>query len=658
MKTEAATRINYVTLILGIAIAIIPLVEISSLLDGTLLPRNIFLNIINVLLILPLLFQSGSINFKQIKWSVPLFALAALYGISIFYSLSQADATLWFTKTFTYATFFFVLVKHNFEGNILWRKLNLFLFIAFALSVSLMLIDISAIQDIGFLKKSPSLHQLQGPFNHKNLFSSFLLLLLATICFQSINQKKSFIFTILAIVIFLISIVFLQSKAVILSIVLGCGLLFIPWVIGFSKKHKRKLLALFSLMTILVIALVIYKFENIKEIVFTGSLEERYYVWQNTLEMIKEHPVLGVGGGNFQIYFPKYGLEEFTYLNKEIALGYETFQRPHNDFLWIFSETGLIGILIYLFFIASIAVYALRKVISKDLNSRNKHFVFLLFLIAYIVVAFFDFPWERSEHQMMFLLFLTQVLPTKNLKAKNKAKKHKKGIIAILLIIISITSFNIFFLSERTKYEKHSRKVVELHSISNWNNLIREVVQIDTKIYSINNFSIPVVWYKGVAEYATQKHDKALLSFKDAYALNPYQVHVINNLAGSKLENGHFNEAILYYDEALSINPAHREILLNKSIAYFQKDSIEKSFQIFMEIDYDNEWSQTYNQAFSVIFNKYLKTKIENNQDQDIRSWENIIKSDSLKKSIVYEYHHNDKDWNELLNIYNFIELD
>lgn len=658
METEKATRINYVTLILGIASAIIPLIEVSTLLDGTLLPRNIFLNVINVLLILPLLFQRGGINFQQIKWAIPLFLLAAIYGISIFQSLSQADTTLWFTKTFTYATFFFVLVKHQFEGNILWRKLTLFLFISFALSISLMFFDISTVQDISFLKKSPNLHQIRGPFNHKNLFSSFLLLLLATICFQTFNQRKYLIFTLLAIAIFLVSIVFLQSKAVILSIVIGFGVLFFPWIFGFSKKYKRKLLAIFGLITTLVIVLVLYKFENIKDIVFTGSLEERYYVWQNTFEMIKEHPVLGVGGGNFQIYFPKYGLEEFTYLNKEIALGYETFQRPHNDFLWIFSETGFIGIFVYLFFIGSILVYSIKKSSSKGLKNRNKYFVFVLFLIAYIVIAIFDFPWERSEHQMMFLLFLTQVLPTNSAKSKSTPKKNNKVIIVILLALVSISAFNIFFLSKRTENEKHSRKVIELHSMSKWNNLIREVTQIDTKFYAINNYSIPVVWYKGVAEYATQKHKKALLSFKNAYELNPYQVHVINNLAGSKLENGHFNEAISYYDEALTINPSHREILLNKSIAYFQNDSIEKSFQIFMEIDFDNKWSQLYNQAFSVVFNKYLKNKIENNPDKDVRSWENIIKSDSLKQSIIYEYHHNNQDWRDLLEIYNFLELE
>ena len=215
----------------------------------------------------------------------------------------------------------------------------------------------------------------------------------------------------------------------------------------------------------------------------------------------------------------------------------------------------------------------------------------------------------------------------------------------------------------RTKFwrdnqnEKLSRNVVEYHSQNKLQAMAKEVEKINLKVYTLNNYSIPVVWYKGVAQYANQEQEEALASFLQAYTESPYQIHVLNNVAGAYLANNNFEEAINYYNKALEINPIHREILLNKSIAHFQKENIEQAFVVFMEIDYNPNWSDLYNQAFRVIFNAYLKDKIDNSVDTDIRSWENIIKSDSLKESIIYEYHHNDRDWRDLLDIYNFLEL-
>ena len=89
-------------------------------------------------------------------------------------------------------------------------------------------------------------------------------------------------------------------------------------------------------------------------------------MWENSGEMIKENFVFGVGAGNWQVYFPKYGFDKFSV--NEIKNGLTTYQRPHNDFLWILCETGIIGILAFvsIFIIISFLIYF--NIISKHNN--------------------------------------------------------------------------------------------------------------------------------------------------------------------------------------------------------------------------------------------------------------------------------------------------
>ena len=75
-----------------------------------------------------------------------------------------------------------------------------------------------------------------------------------------------------------------------------------------------------------------------------------------------DHPVLGVGRGNWEYRYPLYAGGEHININAAP-------RRPHNDLLWIVSETGIVGLGFYLAlliasFIAGIA--AVRHGSAED----------------------------------------------------------------------------------------------------------------------------------------------------------------------------------------------------------------------------------------------------------------------------------------------------
>lgn len=79
---------------------------------------------------------------------------------------------------------------------------------------------------------------------------------------------------------------------------------------------------------------------------------ERIAHWQAALAMMRDHPWLGIGFGNYDVYYGQYRL-----LYWENALGH-----AHNYYLNIFAETGAMGFVAYLGLWITIMAISLRRV--------------------------------------------------------------------------------------------------------------------------------------------------------------------------------------------------------------------------------------------------------------------------------------------------------
>ena len=60
--------------------------------------------------------------------------------------------------------------------------------------------------------------------------------------------------------------------------------------------------------------------------------------------MIKAHPVVGVGAGNFEYAYPLYRTQK----EKEITPKGVKYTRAHNEFLQVWAEMGIFGLLAFL----------------------------------------------------------------------------------------------------------------------------------------------------------------------------------------------------------------------------------------------------------------------------------------------------------------------
>lgn len=644
--------------ILGIILLGIPFIDDQSLIDPKLISRHLYLSVgLGVLSVsfLVLTFQKQQKYTFNPVYLLPFILLSLSYIIAVWNAHNLPESIFWASKITTFTVLFILLIYAKTYELIDIKIIGFFILLTVISSFILFFLEV---ENKDMLKTTTlvnkNVYNLSSPYGHKNLFSSFLVLCLPFLLILFKTRKLSVSILAGIVVISLIIMLFIvQTKSVLMGVLIGL-ILVIPIVLFKKSTPKRRVIirvyALFSVVGLAALGLVTYS-DYFTLLFQTDSFNERLMVWSNSIKIIENHFLMGVGGGNWQIFFPAYGLNDFYLVNNDIHLGYETFQRPHNDFLWVFGETGIVGFLAYcsIFIVGFIGLF---QQIKNSISQSFKLFYLscLVVMIAYTTVSFFDFPLERSEHQFLFILFLVICVPLKRLKHIKMSSKSKSIIISSVVFTITVISIAFTFL--RYQEEQKHLKVLGAHKQGNWNKMIEHGSSVNQNIFSVDHFSIPVSWYLGVAHFSNGSLEEALQQFKRAYDVAPYQVHVINNLAGVYQKKGNQEKAMKYYDEALEIASNHYEVLLNKCIAHYKNNQLDESFSTLLKLRYKDEHPALYHRALRQVFNAKLDALQKDSVNYHHRSIENLQKSDSLKKVFLYEYQINHQPVDTLFNTF------
>jgi len=428
-----------------------------------------------------------------------------------------------------------------------------------------------------------------------------------------------------------------------------------PWNI-IARKYKafspeRKYLALFSqtskiiiTVSIIVISVITFliilssrsnfiesykikivstlNYKNYKN-EYSQTIKERIIIWDKTIQMIIDNPVIGIGAGNWKINFPAYGIE-----NQRAAQGIVHFQRPHNDFLWVLSENGIFGLISYLSIFGFLLYYTLKITLSK-VKTADKLLVILMFfgLTGFMVISFFSFPKERIFHMILFLTMSAIVIVKYNAlfpKSRDEAclvstSKYNRF---LMLLTLAITSFSAYIATTRIYGEYHTKKAFEARSLNNWSLMIKEIDKAQSNFYTLDPMGTPILWYKGIAYFNLNNITEALNNFNLASHVHPYHIHVLNNIATCHELSGFHEQAIKYYQIALSISPVFEESILNLTAVYFNQGKVDDAYKVLRQWDTSRD-----NLKYITFLTTILRAKINKLLER--------IQHHKIKKSII-----------------------
>lgn len=480
--------------------------------------------------------------------------------------------------------------------------------------------------------------ELNSRFGHKNLLSSVLFLVFPFILISIIKVKRHKALLVGLGVIILLLTWLVQTKAVIVAFVVFFFVLLFM-LFRYRVLSKRILVRLTVTLFLFIVIISGFTFLNrqkFSRIFDSKSSLERIAIWKNSVEMIKENFIFGVGAGNWQIEFPKYGLDKFA--ESAVKNGMTTFQRPHNDYLWVFCETGFWGLLAYLFIFATILFYLLR--IFKRRRGNKDYWMFFIFLatvLGYLLIAFVDFPLERIEHQV--LLYTTFAIIAahyyKNVYMVNPPTRSEiKGPALFILLILSLL-FSFTVCIKRATGAYHTQRLYLFKQQSNWEKLIDEADKSINLFYSVDPMSAPIVWYKGVALFTSGNMEAAKTCFEQANLIHPYHIHVLNNLGSCYEKLNDHKKAEEMYLRALAISSEFEEARLNLSAVYFNGKEFEKAFKTIDNCSV-NSTDEKYKLFLPAILNSWIELQLFSKNDLRYIDTLNSLKNNKERTLKLY----------------------
>ena len=308
-------------------------------------------------------------------------------------------------------------------------------------------------------------------------------------------------------------------------------------------------------------------------------MHERGLIWKGSKRMILDNSLGGVGIGNWKIYFPKYGSDIWR-----ARQGMVQFQRPHNDFIWVLSELGILGLLTYVSIFISAFYCGLKILLQMPVKPQERNLIIwvLVSLLAYIVVSLFSFPRERIYHQWLLFGSLAMVFGIYLRYHSIKVVPKKKGNQTFVLGLI-ISGIFLLISFERYRGEKLSRELSVTRETSNWSRMKKLSSTANQWVfYTMDPTSIPLKFYEGLACLNLQDLECAELGFKEAYRLHPNNIHIINNLANVYQFSNKSSEAIKYYEQALEISAKYQDGALNLAAAYFNTNRVIEAYDVLL----------------------------------------------------------------------------
>ncbi|MFH1233455.1 MAG: O-antigen ligase family protein [Patescibacteria group bacterium] len=222
-------------------------------------------------------------------------------------------------------------------------------------------------------------NRIFGTFVHPNLFAYYLIIPLTLSLFLfSITKTKKIAKIILATIVIFLSIF------LILTYTRGAWLAFIIIItfisITYFKKYGKYLVMFF-----LIISFSYFLIEpinkRINDFIYNpyNSIHWRINLWQDSLSYVKEKLLFGHGTGMAK----KLILQKRGY-----SFGSSD---PHNDYLKIALENGLLGLFSYIFLIVSLFSNLLKKFqTTKSQNTKLFSLIFLGITVSLYIMSFAD----------------------------------------------------------------------------------------------------------------------------------------------------------------------------------------------------------------------------------------------------------------------------
>ena len=314
-----------------------------------------------------------------------------------------------------------------------------------------------------------------------------------------------------------------------------------------------------------------------------SSLQSRMLIWQATLAVFRSHPVVGVGAGNLNEVIPPYYPEKLLKRFKgKLEAG-----TSHNEYLQILAETGILGGVSCLVFLALLLFFAAR-VSWRTAKERGEFLPFFLLasILGILTASLVSSPLQRPVTLFLFWLFagFLAVFGREGSPSFVLSRKVQERIMAGFIVVLVISAYSFGwqavcadFYGKRSSdaYRSGNRQqaVLDIEKAVAFQPQNRNLLTLSGNTYlgvgrlkeAINSYSQVIVyhpyWPQGYGNLGLVMAQAGFFTDAEKYLkyslrLDGYQPLVRNTLGVVYLQQGKQIEAKEEFLKALAIEPA------------------------------------------------------------------------------------------------------
>ena len=307
------------------------------------------------------------------------------------------------------------------------------------------------------------------------------------------------------------------------------------------------------------------------------SRNQRIPTWVNSLALIKDNFIFGLGAGQWGENYIKYYdsiIPDHLGFNHQLRA-----RNPHNEFIRIFSNLGLIGFVLVL-----LIVFQSLKEIAKAINSPkfgSSALGFTLGLIGFFVISNFSKPAETYFAPALAIIYLALILVINNAQSKQLIFSSKiaivsKTILAFFLFFVVYSSYKIVLaqtiddsiLSIAPDDQKRQKKIN----------------QLALKSHKVKPNNPHYLFIAGLSTSNTNNDDLAIQYFNQALERAPNRTTYLMNILSLTKKTKDYKKIIDITKRILEIDPREIRALVPQTIAYFNINEIEKANQSYKKL--------------------------------------------------------------------------
>lgn len=593
------------------------------------------------------LLKSGDYYSLKSPFNLPIIAFLFALLISLFQTHTYYTSLLALAHWLSFILAYFILISSFKERE--WINALIAASLVSALISAIYVIFQFYGLDLPIWRKLGGRIRLFSTFGNPNYLSGYLAISLplafALFCLEK-NKLRQILLEILIAILYIG--VFITNIGGLIALFMGTLFIGIVLLIHQKKFLRENRLRVLVLILILSIISLIYSSSNPlnptkrniaqEGISYTNlkysSTQQRFLIWLSTIQMIKEHPFLGSGIGTFRIHYPaSQGKVLSLEKNKKYIPEANKSINAHNDYLHLWAETGIIGLVCFFWLI--FLFYRKSFEYLKEVKKEDK---FLLIGImgmgiALLVDALFSFPFHIIQNGMLFPLMLSlsiligekgEETDEKNVdlkKKKNPLLIRRLMQISIVLLAISLGILRIRIFIADT-HLKTAEIIMQIRAYPAAEKEAERAVKIDPyngEAYSyLGGINIYLGKYKeaiknlkkaeknwiyialyndlGYAYLRTGKIEKAKESFKKNIYFFPQFFRAYINLGSISLEEGRkalslsnlklaeekFDASFIYYEQAKTLRDDF-PIPFDLSIQYYKIGAFKAGGKLITE---------------------------------------------------------------------------